>query len=48
MALDRSITVMQNFYHAASNAAGMVEMVLSSVASAKKLALYKASVASGA
>ena len=28
LALDRSITVQRNFYHAASNAAGLVRMVL--------------------
>lgn len=38
VALDASITVMQNFYHAPTNAAGMVQMVLKSVASLRSAA----------
>lgn len=36
VALDASITVMQNFYHAPSNAAGLVELVLKTAAATKR------------
>ncbi len=35
VALDASITVMQNFYHAPTNAKGMVQLVLKSIAGLK-------------
>ena len=38
VALDASITVMQNFYHAPTNAAGMVQLVLKSIAGLKEKA----------
>jgi hypothetical protein len=36
VALDRSITVQRNFYHASSNAAGLVKMVLKTAAALKQ------------
>ena len=41
VALDRSVTVQRNFYHARSNAAGLVEIVVKAAAALRQAAAAK-------